>query len=322
ALFLKPLDQAVQDGDNIYGVIKSAVVNHGGRTAGFTVPNPKAQSNLILAALEKANLDARSIGYIEAHGTGTELGDPIEVSGLTNAFSAHHVEKQTCGVGSIKSNIGHLEAAAGDVSISKVLLQMKHRQLVPSLHSAELNEFIDFENSPFYVVQRPEEWKTKDVDGLRVPLRAGISSFGAVGANAHVILEASPPNHQANDEATPAQSLIFPLSAKNEDQLRETAVRLAKFLEENDVRLNDVAYTLQVGRKSFDHRSAIIAKTKEELIEKLRRVIEGKADENILTSDIKKAQGIVRLLSQGEKEEFIRVLLHGRDPHKIAGLWV
>lgn len=322
ALFLKPLDRAVQDGDNIYGVIKSAVVNHGGRTVGYQAPNPKAQTNLILAALEKANLDARSIGYIEAHGTGTELGDPIEVTGLNSAFSAHHVEKQTCGIGSIKSNIGHLEAAAGVVSVSKVLLQMKHRQLVPSLHSAELNEFIDFENSPFYVVQSLEEWKTKDVDGLQVPLRAGISSFGAGGANAHVILETYPPTHQASDEPTPTPPLIFPLSAKNEDQLRETAVRLATFLRENGVRLNDVAYTLQIGRKSFDHRLAIIAKTKEELLEKLARFIAGKTEEDILTSHIKRAQGIVRLLSQSEKEEFIRVLLQGRDPHKIAGLWI
>jgi polyketide synthase PksN len=322
ALFLKPLDQAVRDGDNIYGVIKSAVVNHGGRTAGYTVPNPKAQTNLILAGLKKANLDARSIGYIEAHGTGTELGDPIEAAGMTSAFSTYHVEKQTCGIGSIKSNIGHLEAAAGVVSISKVLLQMKHRQLVPSLHSTELNEFIDFENSPFYVVQNLEEWKARDVDGLRVPLRAGVSSFGAGGANAHIILEAYKPIDQASDEPTPTGSLIFPLSAKNEDRLRETAVRLAKCLRDNDVRLNDVAYTLQVGRKSFDHRLAIIAKTREELLEKLAHFIAGKADADILTNDIKTAQGIVRLLSQREKEEFVQVLLQGGDPHKVAGLWI
>ena len=322
ALFLKPLDQAVRDGDNIYGVIKSAVVNHGGRTAGYTVPNPKAQTNLILEALKKANLDARSIGYIEAHGTGTELGDPIEAAGMTSAFSTYNVAKQTCGIGSIKSNIGHLEAAAGVVSISKVLLQMKHRQLVPSLHSTELNEFIDFKNSPFYVVQSLEEWKAKDVDGRRIPLRAGVSSFGAGGANAHVILEAYEPIRQASDEPTPTHPLIFPLSAKNEDQLRETAVRLAKCLRENDVRLNHVAYTLQVGRKSFDHRLAIIAKTREELLEKLALFIAGKTNADILTSDIKKAQGLVRLLSQTDKEEFVRVLLQAGDPHKIAGLWV
>jgi polyketide synthase PksN len=147
ALFLKPFDQAVRDQDNIYGAIKSAAVNHGGRASGYTIPNPKAQGNLILSAFEKADIDARSLSYIEAHGTGTELGDPVEISGLNNAFKSYAVENQTCAIGSIKSNIGHLEAAAGVVSVSKVLLQMKHRQLVPSLHSSQLNEFIDFAHS-------------------------------------------------------------------------------------------------------------------------------------------------------------------------------
>src|SRR5207237_6286510 len=139
---------------------------------------------LIVSALEKANIGARTIGYIEAHGTGTELGDPIEIAGLSHAFSGDHVENQSCAIGSIKSNIGHLEAAAGVVSITKVLLQMSHRLLVPSLHCAELNELIDFQNSPFYVVRHLDEWKPKEVDGVRCPLRAGISSFGAGGANA------------------------------------------------------------------------------------------------------------------------------------------
>ncbi len=320
ALFLKPLDQAVQDGDHIYGVIRSAVVNHGGRTSGYTVPNPKAQANLISAALEKADIPAGSIGYIEAHGTGTELGDPIEITGLSNAFSAGQVPNQTCAIGSIKSNIGHLEAAAGIVGISKVLLQMKHRQLVPSLHSSELNEFIDFKSSPFYVVQGLEEWKSREVDGAQVPLRAGISSFGAGGANAHVILE----NYEQQAGERPAQSrqLIFPLSARTEDQLRETADRLLKFLQRHDVDLNDAAYTLQAGRKSFDHRLAVIATTKEELIEKLACFVAGKKAGNVATGHVKAAENITRLLSRKEKEEFIQLLLQRRDPHKIAELWV
>ena len=132
ALVLKPLDQALQDKDNIHGIIKSVAVNHGGRTSGYSVPNPKAQSKLIALALKKARIDARSIGYIEAHGTGTELGDPIEIAGLTTAFDADKVPGHSCPIGSIKSNIGHLEAVAGVVGVSKVLLQMKHRRLVPS----------------------------------------------------------------------------------------------------------------------------------------------------------------------------------------------
>src|SRR5262249_31821312 len=264
ALLLKPLDRAAQDGDNIYGVIKSVVVNHGGRTSGYTVPNPRAQADVIVSALEKADIGARSIGYIEAHGTGTELGDPIEITGLNNAFKADNVENQTCAIGSIKSNIGHLEAAAGVVSVCKALLQMKHRQLVPSLHSSDLNEFIDFENSPFYVVQRLEEWKNKDVDGAWLPLRAGVSSFGAGGSNAHGILEHDEPTRQAEEESAQPKDLIFPLSARNEDQLRETAVRLRKFLQQNRVNLDDAAYTLQHGRKSFEHRLAVVATTREE----------------------------------------------------------
>src|SRR5262245_43879389 len=321
ALFLKPLDQAVRDGDNIYGVIKSAVVNHGGRTSGYTVPNPKAQASVIVSALEKANIDARSIGYIEAHGTGTELGDPVEIAGLSNAFKSYAVENQTCAIGSIKANIGHLEAAAGVVSVSKALLQMKHRRLAPSLHSSELNEFIDFENSPFYVVQGLEEWKTKEVDGVLNPLRAGVSSFGAGGSNAHVILENYEPAENAKVGPAQPNELIFPLSAKGEDQLREAAVRLAKFVQESHEDLTDIAHTLQIGRKSFEHRSAIVAKTKEELLEKLNCFIAGKKADGAATGHVKGAEAFTRLLNRREKEEFIRLLSQGRDPHKIAGLW-
>lgn len=322
ALFLKPLERAVQDGDNIYGVIKSAVVNHGGRTSGYTVPNPKAQTSLISSALGRANIGAHSIGYIEAHGTGTELGDPIEITGLGNAFSRDNVANQTCAIGSLKSNIGHLEAAAGVAGISKVLLQMKHRQLAPSLHSAELNEFIDFQNSPFYVVQHPEEWKPREVNGLRFPLRAGVSSFGAGGANAHIILENYEPPRPADQQPSQSCPLIFPLSARNEDQLHEAAVRLSTFLQHNPVDLNDVSYTLQVGRKSFENRLAIIARTKEELLEKLASFIARTKAEEIVVGNTKSAEGFTRLLSRKEKEEIIRLLCQSRDPHKFAELWV
>lgn len=321
AIFLKPLEKAVEDKDNIYAVIKSAVVNHGGRTSGYTVPSPKAQTTLILSALERANIDARSIGYIEAHGTGTELGDPIEITGLTDAFKAYNVRKQNCAIGSIKSNIGHLEAAAGVVGVCKVLLQMKHRKLVPSLHSSVPNEHIDFANSPFYVEQEVEEWQEKEVDGVRYPLRAGISSFGAGGANAHIVLEA----FEYREEGTVQTGrLIFPLSARNEEQLRETAVRLRNHIQHDlsGIRLNDVAYTLQVGRKSFDCRLAIIAGTGEELLEKLTCYIDGKKDEGILNGNVKNAEGITRLLSRKEKEEFIGLLAQRRDPYKLAQLWI
>ncbi|MES2824542.1 MAG: SDR family NAD(P)-dependent oxidoreductase [Pseudomonadota bacterium] len=329
AVFLKPLEQAIHDGDNIHGVIKSVAINHGGRTSGFSVPNPKVQSDLILSALTKAKIDARSIGYIEAHGTGTELGDPIEITGLTNAFEAYNVKNQTCPIGSIKTNIGHLEAAAGVVSVCKILLQMKHRQLVPSLHSTELNDFIDFKNSPFYVEQKLEEWKGKEVDGVRYPLRAGISSFGAGGSNAHVILESYEPAAESVADALQPIEQIFPLSARNEDQLRDVAINLRKYLQQDFTQeasasqqnLNNLAYTLQVGRKSFDCRVAIIAKTKTELAEMLSQFIDGKKDDHILTGNVKNSDGITKLLNRKEKEEFINLLSQRRDPLKLAQLW-
>ncbi|MBZ5509053.1 MAG: SDR family NAD(P)-dependent oxidoreductase, partial [Acidobacteriia bacterium] len=322
AVFLKPLDQAIRDKDNIYGVIKSAVVNHGGRASGYTIPNPKAQTNLILSALEKAKIDARSISYIEAHGTGTELGDPIEISGLSSAFKSYAVENQTCAIGSVKSNIGHLEAAAGIASVSKVLLQMKHRKLAPSLHSSQLNEFIDFANSPFYVVQRLEDWKSREIDGAQEPPRAGVSSFGAGGANAHVVLESYEPLQQVDEGPAPANELIFPLSAKTEDQLREVAVRLEKAIRENNYRLMDVAHTLQAGRKSFEHRLAISAATKEELLEKLACFLNGKKSEGIARGQVKNSESITRLLNRKEKEEFIQLLSQSRRPYELADLWV
>lgn len=322
ALFLKPLDKALADNDQIYGVIRGSVVNHGGRTSGYTVPNPKAHAALISAALHKASVDPRSIGYIEAHGTGTELGDPIEISGLTSVFETFQVERQSCAIGSVKTNIGHLEAAAGIVGVCKTLLQMKHSQLVPSLHSAQLNEHIDFASTPFYVQQQLQEWQRKEIDGVSLPLRAGVSSFGAGGANAHVVIE----QYEAPiaEEALQPVTNIFPLSARNEEQLREMAQRLWGYLGREDAprSLNDIAFTLQQGRKSFDHRLAVIATTRQELVERLGLFVAGSKDQDVVSGHAKNADDITKLLSRKEKEQFIDLLLQSRDARKMAQLWV
>lgn len=322
AVYLKPLAKALEDSDNIYGVIKSVVVNHGGRTSGYTVPNPKAQGDLIAVALEKAGVDARTIGYIEAHGTGTELGDPVEISGLCGAFELSRVGNQTCSIGSVKTNIGHLEAGAGVVGVCKLLLQMKYRQLVPSLHSAELNAHIDFKHSPFYVQQRLEAWNEKEVDGVKYPLRAGISSFGAGGANAHAVIENV--TLPVVEPVMPPGGHVFPLSARNEEQLRETAIRLRDYLELDFVqhKLCDIAFTLQNGRKSFEYRMAVVAQSKSGLIEKLGLFVEGKKDADVLVGHAKNSDGITKLLSRTEKEQFITLLSQSRDPHKLAQLWI
>ncbi|WP_411801379.1 SDR family NAD(P)-dependent oxidoreductase [Bacillus atrophaeus] len=193
AILLKPLAKAIEDGDNIYGVIKGTSINHGGKTNGYTVPNPKAQGELIRNALDKSGVNARTVSYIEAHGTGTELGDPIEIAGLTQAFRSDTKDLQFCSIGSAKSNIGHLESAAGIVGLMKIVLQMKNGQIAPSLHAEELNSHIDFEESPFYVQKDLVDWKRLVIEhngtSQEYPRISGVSSFGAGGANAHVILE-------------------------------------------------------------------------------------------------------------------------------------
>lgn len=332
ALLLKPLHKALEDRDNIYAVVKGSAISHGGRNSGYAVPNSRAQCEAITSALDRAGVDARSIGYIEAHGTGTELGDPIEIAGLNQAFERDQVPLHSVAIGSIKTNIGHLEAAAGIAGVCKTLLQMRHRTLAPSLHSAELNEFIDFAHSPFVVQQQLAPWEPKRVDGVLQPLRAGISSFGAGGSNAHVILEsvasigpASAGDVVARDSGTAPR--IFPLSARNEEQLRQTATRLKAFIEKHRdastlPSLDDIAFTLQVGRKSFDHRVAIIADGVAALLDRLQRFIDDGRGEDILVGHVRNAEGITRLLNRQEKQAFVDLLAQSRDPHKIAQLWI
>ncbi len=235
AVLLKPLHRAIEDGDQIYGVIKATSLNHGGKTNGYTVPSPQAQGRLIAKALERAQIDPRSISYLEAHGTGTALGDPIEITGLMRAFGERTKDLQFCAIGSVKSNIGHLESAAGIAGITKVLLQMKHERLVPSLHAERLNPHIDFERSPFYVQQELAEWKRPvlEANGVRsiAPRRAGVSSFGAGGSNAHVILEEFQASERSIDpKASGEEAQLILLSARNEERLKAYAEQMLKFL--------------------------------------------------------------------------------------------
>ncbi|UJF34779.1 beta-ketoacyl synthase N-terminal-like domain-containing protein [Paenibacillus hexagrammi] len=220
AVLLKPLSKAIADADHIYGVIKGTAVNHDGKTFGYSVPNPVAQAEVIKKALETANINPRTISYVEAHGTGTKLGDPVEVAGLSDAFASYTADKQYCAIGSVKSNIGHLEAAAGIAQLTKVLLQMKHKKLAATLiHSDRVNPNINFENTPFFVQQGLSDWKQPviqlDGEDHVVPRRAGISSFGAGGVNVHMIVEeydAQPDRtRSAWQDTNPA---VFVLSAK------------------------------------------------------------------------------------------------------------
>jgi acyl transferase domain-containing protein/acyl carrier protein len=234
AVLLKPLDKAVADGNQIYGVIKGSAINHGGRTNGYTVPNPNAQGDVITGALKQAGVAPETISYVEAHGTGTSLGDPIEVRGLVRAFGPAGKGGQRCALGAVKSNIGHLEAAAGIAGVTKVLLQMRHRTLVPSIHADTLNPNIRFEDSPFYVQCQLSEWRKPVVvengQTKTYPRRAGISAFGAGGANAHLILEEfEPPAAPAARREGGRQVMV--LSARTEERLKEYAATLGDFMQ-------------------------------------------------------------------------------------------
>ncbi|WP_316524142.1 SDR family NAD(P)-dependent oxidoreductase [Kitasatospora brasiliensis] len=276
AVLLKPYRRALADGDRIHGVILGSAVNHGARTNGYTVPSPHAQQRAITDAMTRAGVRPQDIGYIEAHGTGTSLGDPIELTGLTNAYRPAVAQPGHWPIGSVKSNVGHLESAAGMAGLTKVLLQFAHRTLVPSLHSAELNPNIDFDRSPFRVQRELAPWPGDDR-----PRRAGLSSFGAGGANAHLVLEESP-NPDPTDpvpagEQRTVEPVLFLLSARDDERLRAYADRAARFVATEHVPLADLCHTSQVGREALNARFAVLVTEGAQLLAELRAFADGGA---------------------------------------------
>jgi PfaD family protein len=333
AVLLKPLSRAEADGDHIYAVIKSTAVNHGGKTNGYSVPNPKAQANVIGQAIKRSGVNPRTISYIEAHGTGTSLGDPIEITGISKAFEEYTDEKLFCAIGSVKSNIGHCESAAGIAGITKILLQLKYRQLVPSLHSRVLNPNIDFSRTPFKVQQELTEWKRPviEIQGRteEYPRRAGISAFGAGGSNAHIIIEEYTGHMQeCNTESTvPEGPVIIVLSAKNGERLKERVGRLLEAAGEkcfSDRDLKDVAYTLQTGREHMEERLALTVKSVEELGEKLRCFLEGQEGvEGLYYGQAKGNKETLDVLTEDEDmEKTVEAWVHKKKYSKILELWV
>ena len=258
-------------------------MNHGGKTNGYTVPNPVAQGELIQNALKQAHIVPQSLSYMEAHGTGTSLGDPIEIRGLDKAFEG--VKKQSCPIGSIKSNLGHLESAAGIAGLTKVLLQFKHKQLVPSIHADILNPNIDFEETPFYVQRELVDWQP--VPGYS--RRAGISSFGAGGSNAHLILEEAPEAYSSLLTETKPCYLVT-LSAKHSDSLKSRIADLYHYLKNhNEVSLEALAYTLNTGRSHFSHRFAIAVSSLTDLKNHLEKLDQGEIPTGYFKGLVEKA---------------------------------
>lgn len=263
---LKRLEDAIADRDKIYAVIKgSAINNDGACKVGYTAPSQEGQAKAIRTAQIMAEVEPESITYIETHGTGTVLGDPIEIAAMTQAFRATTDKKNYCAIGSVKTNVGHLDAAAGIVGLIKTVLALNHKLIPPSINFETPNPQIDFANSPFYVNTKLAQWKTNES-----PRRAGVSSFGFGGTNAHVILEEAPPLTASSPSPSPR---LLVLSAKTSSALETATKNLATYLKQHpDLDLADVAYTLQVGRQAFNHRRMVVGENLADVVKSLESV--------------------------------------------------
>lgn len=270
AVLLKPLDKAIKDEDNIYAVIKGSAYNQDGASAGLTAPNPAAQEDVIIKAWQEAGVDPETISYIEAHGTGTRLGDPIEIDGIQRAFRKYTDKRQFCAIGSVKSNIGHLDASAGLAGLLKAVLALQKGQIPPTINFDRPNKMIAFHESPVYVNTKLKEWETNGF-----PRRCGVSSFGFSGTNCHVILEEAPPMDAGKDkkDIKGGENRILTLSAKTEWSL-ERLVTLYSKLDYDELGWENVCYSASNGRTHYNCRLAIIAESKEDLKRKLERFIQ------------------------------------------------
>ncbi|MGA4722142.1 SDR family NAD(P)-dependent oxidoreductase [Fictibacillus nanhaiensis] len=250
SIILKPLNKAVEDGDNIYAVIKGSAINQDGSSMGITAPNTKAQTEVLQAAWKKANINPESLAFIEAHGTATSLGDPIEIDGLKRAFESFTNKKQFCAIGSVKTNVGHLFEGAGLAGFIKSILALKYRELPPTLNFNQPNPKISFSDSPVFVNNRLRQWTGEG------KMRAGISSFGFSGTNCHVVLEESPEIYRNQKVNGP---VLLTLSAKSEESLKNLRLKYEELLSsELKFSLQDISYTANTGREHHKHRLAMI----------------------------------------------------------------
>ncbi len=292
---LKRLEDAIADGDHVYAVIKgSATNNDGSLKVGYTAPSVAGQAEVIAEAQALAGLDPETISYVEAHGTGTVLGDPIEIRALTQAFRTKTTKTGFCAIGSLKSNIGHVDAASGVAGLIKTTLALKHRQIPPTLHFEHPNPDIDFANSPFYVNTTLKDWEWSST-----PRRAGVSAFGLGGTNAHVVMEEAP-ELEPSSASRPYQLLL--LSAKTNTALDSVTQNLANHLHQHpELSLADVAYTLQIGRQAFDHRRMLVCNSLTEAVS----ILENK---DLLHSQHQEFQNrSVNFLFTGQGSQYIRM---------------
>ncbi|MCP4020984.1 MAG: amino acid adenylation domain-containing protein, partial [Desulfobacteraceae bacterium] len=336
AVLLKPLSEAISAKDSILAVIKSTATNHGGHTHGVYVPNPNAQADLIEENFNRSGIDPRSVSYVESAATGSALGDPIEVRALTKAFGKFTSDTNFCSIGSVKSNIGHGEAVSGMAQLTKVVLQLKNKMLVPSIMADPMNPNLSFDNTPFYLQTKPAEWEKPvlTIDGQKKvwPRRATVSSFGAGGSNAHMIIEEfNPPVEAAltDDENTRPQVIVF--SARNQDRLQELVRQMALFLETHKkISLVDLAHTLQMGREAMEFRIALVVQDLNTLISSLRTYLtaleKGGSPEleiPFFTGDIETSDSKISDLVSGKTgKAMLDKLLADKELEKLAFYWV
>ena len=295
AVVLKRLADALDDGDTIHAVIKgSAVTNDGSHKVGFTAPGIDGQIRVIRTALTVAGVEPDQISYIETHGTGTPVGDPIEINALSKVFREKTTERGFCALGTLKANIGHLGPAAGVAGLIKATLALDRRVMPPSLLFDEPNPQIDFESSPFFVNTRLREWESNGS-----PRRAGVSAFGMGGTNAHVILEEAPEPAPA-DPSRPWQLLL--LSARSETALATATANLAAHLEAHpEIDLADAAWTLQAGRKAHEHRRAVVCRDAEHA----RQLLTGLDAEGVSTAFSPGRERSVAFLFSGQGSQYV-----------------
>ncbi|NEO13876.1 MULTISPECIES: type I polyketide synthase [unclassified Moorena] len=304
-VLLKGLKDAIADRDYIYAVIKgSAINNDGSLKVGYTAPSVVGQAAVISDAQVVAGVEAETISYIEAHGTGTELGDPIEIKALTKVFQQSTQKQGFCAIGSVKTNVGHLEKAAGVTGLIKATLALNHKLIPPSLNFEQPNPKIDFANSPFYVNTTLSEWKSNGT-----PRRAGVSSFAVGGTNAHVILEEAPELVKSEDKYQRPLHLLT-LSAKTKEALSELVSRYQNYLETHrESELADICYTANTGRVDHNHRLAIIAADQQQLATKLSHLTAGEEVAGVFQQEFSSTSSVpqVAFLFTGQGSQYLNM---------------
>ncbi|MEW6234512.1 MAG: amino acid adenylation domain-containing protein [Candidatus Omnitrophota bacterium] len=300
-ILLKRLSEAQRDGDRLLAVIRGAAVNHDGRSNGLTAPNGPAQREAIRKALDAADLSPNDVDYIEAHGTGTILGDPIEVNALSEVFRKGRPPEKKLLIGSVKTNIGHTEASAGIAGVIKVILSLQHKKIPASLHYHTPNQHIPWNETPIKVVSEAMDWIKTDA-----PRVAGVSSFGLSGTNAHVLIEEAPEFSPAANVKAERPLHILPLSAQNDIALQELGERYRQFLSEDGSPLADLCHTV-INRAHFTQRLALIGASKEEMAQALEAYGKGEAAPNLIQSREKSELGAkgIAFLYTGQGAQYV-----------------